>query len=356
MSGGVDSTVVALLAARDGEAVGVTLELWSDPEHDASRSCCSSSAASQARELAHSLGLAHFTLDLREEFRGGVVNPFIASYAAGETPNPCVRCNGQVRLDGMIELADRLGADGLATGHYARVDSGEGSAQPLLRLALDRDKDQTYMLAALAPDSIARLRFPLGAMTKRAVRQLAAEAGLAVADKADSQDLCFLAGTNRSRFLARHGGIAGRRGEVVDVDGAVLAAHDGHERFTVGQRRGVGVAGREPVYVLAKDAARNRITVGPRSALLAEAVQLRDVQLHRDGAEVDSVRLRYRSPVTRCLLEGRLVAGRHEHARVRLDEPFAGVAPGQTACLMRGELLVGWGTIDRGEIDRARVA
>jgi tRNA-specific 2-thiouridylase len=348
MSGGVDSTVAALLAARDGEAVGVTLELWSDREHDENRSCCSASAVSHARGLAHSLGLAHFTLDLRDEFRAGVVNPFIASYAGGETPNPCVRCNGSVRLDAMIELADRLGAAALATGHYARVDASDPGL-PLLRLAVDPDKDQTYMLAALMPDSLARLHFPLGSMTKSEVRELAAEAGLPVARKADSQDLCFLAGTNRSRFLARHGGIRRRHGEVVDVEGMVLATHDGHDAFTVGQRRGVGVAAREPLYVLAKDATRNRVTVGPRRALLATEVRLRDLRLHRSGAVVDAVRLRYRSAAVRCRLERGLAAGDHEHALVRLTEPFAGVAPGQIACLMHGELLVGWGTIDRAE-------
>jgi tRNA-specific 2-thiouridylase len=349
MSGGVDSTVAALLARRDGEAVGVTLELWSDPENDARRSCCSASAVSQARALAQSLGLAHFTLDLRDEFRAGVVNPFIASYSGGETPNPCVRCNGRVRLDAMIELAGRLGADALATGHYARIASSGGRG-PLLRLAADATKDQTYMLAALSPESLARLRFPLGGMSKSEVRAIAASASLPVAGKADSQDLCFLAGTSRTRFLARHGGIERRRGEVVDAQGTVLATHDGHERFTVGQRRGIGVAARDPLYVIAKDAARNRITVGPRTALLTSTVRLRDVRLHRDGAAVDGVRLRYRSPAVRCRLDGALDAGDHERATVRLAESFAGVAPGQMACLMDGELVVGWGTIHSAHV------
>jgi tRNA-specific 2-thiouridylase len=355
MSGGVDSAVAALLTARDAEAIAVTLELWSDPENDAGRSCCSASAVSQARTLAHSMGLAHLTIDLREEFRTGVVTPFIASYAGGETPNPCVRCNGRVRLDAMIELADRLGAAALATGHYARLEmldrgsSGEFDAPPpLLRVAADSAKDQTYMLAALSPDSLMRLRFPLGGLTKRRVRAIAAEAGLPVATKADSQDLCFLAGTDRGRFLARHGGIAPRRGAVVDRAGAVLALHDGHERFTVGQRRGLGVAARDPLYVLAKDASRNRLIVGPREELLARSVTLRDVRLDRDGTRVDAVRLRYRSASVPCRLDAALPAGRHATLTVRLAAPFAGVAPGQIGCLMDGELVIGWGTIDSG--------
>jgi tRNA-specific 2-thiouridylase len=353
MSGGVDSAVAALLCARAGEAVGVTLELWSDPEHDPRRSCCSASAVAQARALAHSIGIPHLTLDLRDEFRAGVVQPFIASYANGETPNPCVRCNGHVRLDAMIELADRLGAEALATGHYARLaaaDAPHATPMRLLRAAADAGKDQTYMLAALAPESLARLRFPLGELTKAQVRELAARAGLPVARKRDSQDLCFLAGTDRARFLARHGGIARRRGEVVDRSGAVLALHDGHERFTVGQRRGLGVAAPDPLYVLEKDAAGNRVLVGPREGLLTRAVALRDVRLHRDGAHVNGVRLRYRSASLPCRLEGDPPAGEHRSATVNLREPFAGVAPGQLACLMDGELVIGFGTIDRRSI------
>ncbi len=346
MSGGVDSAVAALLIARDREAVGVTLELWADPENDVERSCCSSSAVAQARALAHSIGMAHFTVDLRDEFRAGVVEPFIASYAAGETPNPCVGCNGHVRLDAMIELAGRLGAEALATGHYARVATPRGEA-PLLRAAADPAKDQTYMLAALPPASLARLRFPLGELTKPQVRAIAVEAGLPVANKSDSQDLCFLAGTNRARFLSRHGGIPRRPGPVVDSSGAVLALHDGHERFTVGQRRGIGVAASEPLYVLDKDAPGNRVVVGPREALLTATVAIRAVRLHRHGACVDAVKLRYRSGAITCRLIGEPPAGRHTALTVELAEPVAGVAPGQLACLLQGELIVGWGTIAR---------
>ena len=211
MSGGVDSAVAALLVARDGaQAVGVTLELWSDPENDGDLSCCSAQAVRGARELAHGLGMPHLSIDLRAEFRAGVVDGWLADHAAGLTPNPCVRCNGQVRLDAMLELADRLGAETLATGHYARVRGG--APVPLLQTAVDVAKDQSYVLSALAPESLARLRFPLGELRKREVRELAEQAGLAVARRRDSQDLCFLAGTRHSDFLARHGGLAQRPG------------------------------------------------------------------------------------------------------------------------------------------------
>ncbi len=289
MSGGVDSSVAALLCQQQGEAVAVTLELWTDTENDTEKSCCSTSAVSQARALAHQLGLPHFTLDLRDEFKTGVVEPFIASYAAGDTPNPCVGCNGHVRLDAMLEFADHLGCQTLATGHYARVEDG------LLKVAADPAKDQTYMLAALAPESLERMRFPLGEYEKPQVREIAADAGLPVASKVDSQDLCFLAGTTRARFLQRHGATAPRPGPVVDSDGRTLGEHTGHELFTVGQRRGLGVYSSEPLYVLDKDAEANRVLIGPREELMTSRVRVRGARLHREGARVDRVKLRYRS-------------------------------------------------------------
>ena len=370
MSSGVDSTVAAQLCAADGAPTyAVTLELWADPENDAESSCCSSTAVAQARALAHRMGLPHFTLDLREPFRKGVVQPFIDGYAAGETPNPCIGCNGHVRLDAMLAFADRLGCAWLATGHYARVAEATDVRGPLLRAAVDPDKDQTYMLAALEPASLARMRFPLGELTKPQVRALATEARLPVADKADSQDLCFLAGTDRPRFLARHGGVGDAPGEIVAADGTVLGTHAGHHRFTVGQRRGIGIHSRDgtPLFVIDKDAGSGRVTVGPRTALLTDTVRVRGARLHRDGARVDRVKLRYRSrplparvhdvsggpdSVDACGAVGSddtgTAPGRHRVLELELGEAVDGAAPGQLACLMDGELIVGWGTITRG--------
>ena len=265
LSGGVDSAVAALLERERGaEVAAVTLKLWADRSTDGERSCCSPEAVLRARRLAHSLGIAHLTLDLEPEFRAGVVQPFIDGYAAGSTPNPCVLCNGEVRIDAMIALADRLGAAALVTGHYARIaDDGEG---PLLSRADDEAKDQTYMLAGLAPSSLARLRFPLASLAKPRVRELAASADLEVAGRAESQDLCFLAGQGKREFLARHAGLGERPGEVVDLEGNRLGSHPGQHNFTVGQRRGLGVASPQPLYVLGTDAATNRVTVGPSRA------------------------------------------------------------------------------------------
>ena len=352
MSGGVDSAVAALLSTREGETVAVTLELWSDRENDAERSCCSASAVAQARSLAHSMGLAHFTIDLRDEFRAGVVEPFIASFAAGETPNPCVGCNGHVRLDAMLDVADRLGAGHLATGHYARIAESGDPAGPLLRVAADAAKDQTYMLAALSPESLERMSFPLGELTKPEVREIAAAAGLPVASKADSQDLCFLAGTDRARFLARHGGLGDAAGAIVDGEGNEVGRHKGQYRFTVGQRRGIGIAAREPLYVTDKDAARNEVVVGPRPALRTTRVAIRNARLSRAGARVDRVKLRYRSRPFECRLAGDPQPGRHTALEIELAQAVDGAAPGQLACLMDGELVVGWGTITRADDGR----
>jgi len=347
MSGGVDSAVAALRCAQAGETVAVTLELWADAENDAERSCCSATAVAQARSLAHSMGLPHFTIDLRREFRDGVVQPFISGYADGETPNPCVGCNGHVRLDAMLELADRLGCDTLATGHYARTAEPEHREGPLLRVAADAAKDQTYMLAALSPQSLARMRFPLGELTKPEVRALAAAAGLPVAAKADSQDLCFMAGTDRGRFLERHGGLGDRLGPIVDQAGRVLGRHRGQHRFTVGQRKGLGIASGEPLYVIDKDAESNRIVIGPREALQSSHVTVRNARLHRDGARVDRVKLRYRSRPLPARVVETASGDRRRSLRLELDDAADAVAPGQMACLMDGELVIGWGTITR---------
>ncbi|MGA7705047.1 MAG: iron-sulfur cluster assembly scaffold protein [Solirubrobacteraceae bacterium] len=387
MSGGVDSAVAALLVGETGgEAVAVTLELWSDPENDGERSCCSAQAVRSAREIAHGMGMAHFSIDLREEFKAGVVDGWLEGYAAGLTPNPCVRCNGTVRLDAMLELADRLGARTLATGHYARVwqsseipengastENGAPRTQelqispdrsrprdstPLLRMAVDERKDQSYALAALSPGSLARLRFPLGDLTKPEVRELARQADLEVARRPDSQDLCFLAGTNSADFLARHAGLERREGAIVDLDGRKLGEHGGVHTVTVGQRHGLGIDGRGvnrtggvdgPVYVIATDARTNTVTVASREHLRTNTVSVGDVTLRRDGSCVDQVKIRYRGQRLRCTVVGQVPAG--IHARLDLDmlEQVERTAPGQVACLYAGDVIVGHGTIVLGD-------
>ncbi|MFI5003672.1 MAG: tRNA 2-thiouridine(34) synthase MnmA [Solirubrobacterales bacterium] len=367
MSGGVDSAVAALLTARGGEeVVGVTLELWADAENDGDRSCCSAQAVRGARTLAHRLGLPHLSIDLREEFRAGVVEGWLAGYARGHTPNPCVRCNGNVRLDAMLDLARRLGGETLVTGHYARMhvdedrvgqsdggcdpgrDGGaalDGAHAPLLRMACDPVKDQSYVLAGLDPASLARLRFPLGGMTKTHVREIAEQGGLSVARKPDSQDLCFLAGTRLPRFLERHGEVPREPGNILDLDGRRLGAHGGAHAFTVGQRHGLGIGGPEPLYVLRTDPRANTVTVGPREALLTRTVAVREVTLRRPGARVDGVRVRSHGRLYPCRLARDPEPGVHPAVEVELEEPIVRAAPGQIACLYEGDVILGYGTI-----------
>jgi len=350
MSGGVDSAAAAQLALDAGdEVLAVTLELWSDPAGDGEQSCCSPQAVRGARGLAQRMGIPHLTLDLRDRFRGDVVDDFLAGYAGGATPNPCVRCNGLVRFDAMVELADRLGAARLTTGHYARIEQDD--AGPVIRAAVDPRKDQSYALARVPTDTLRRIGFPLGGYAKPEVRELARRAALPVADKPESQDLCFLAGTGQQAFVERHGSdsMQGAVGEIVDSEGNVLGSHDGHHRFTVGQRRGIRVAADQPLYVLAKDARRNRIVVGPREQLATTTVKLGPGRLHRPSSEVDAVRLRYQGAVLGCSVDSDLQAGDHRGLTLELERAVAAPAPGQVACLMRGEHVIGWALIEEGE-------
>jgi tRNA-uridine 2-sulfurtransferase len=334
MSGGVDSAVALLRALPN--AVGVTLRLWLDPDGpDAERACCSPEAVLTARATCHRLGVPHVTLDLREEFRRAIVAPFVRGYARGETPNPCIRCNGSFRFAELLAFADRAGCDRLATGHYARVVEHRG--RRLLARAADGAKDQSYMLARLDPTLLERISFPLGGQSKADTRAEAARAGLAVAGRVDSQEACFLAGDDYRGFLARHG-VESRPGPVLDLGGERIGTHDGSWRFTPGQRRGIGITAARPLYVLETDAAANTVVVGPREALARDRVRARG----RIYAAVDraDAKLRYRSPAVPARVHP--TDGGFE---LELDEPAYGVARGQAAVLYEGDAVVGCGLI-----------
>ena len=352
MSGGVDSAVAAQMALDAGDdVVAVTLELWADPHGDGTKSCCSPQAVTGARALAHRMGIPHITLDLREEFKREVVDDFVAGYEAGQTPNPCVRCNGLVRFGEMLELADALGADRLATGHYAQIDRDETG--PLLVAAVDERKDQTYMLARLTPPELERIWFPLGGYEKPQVREYARGANLPVADKQESQDLCFLAGVRKTDLINRMRKKPAKPGKVIALDGTVLADHGGLDRFTIGQRRGVGVAGGAPLYVVSKDAKTGTVTVGPREALAVDSLSVEAVHLYRHAAEIDRVKLRYRSAPVACKLPTELPAGPYPRIEIMLNESFMAAAPGQVACFMSGDRVVGHGVIAQREVAHA---
>jgi tRNA-specific 2-thiouridylase len=338
MSGGVDSAVALLRAGPD--AVGVTLRLWLDPQGpDAERACCSPEAVLAARRTCHRLGIPHVTLDLREEFRRAVVQPFVRGYAQGLTPNPCIRCNGSFRFAELVAFADRAGAGRLATGHYARIV--ERGGRLLLARAADERKDQSYMLARLDPRFLERLWFPLGEQSKDETRAEAAGAGLEAALRRESQEACFLAGGDYRDFLSRHG-LAADEGAVVDESGVERGRHDGFWRFTPGQRKGLGVSAGEPLYALQSDPATNTVVVGPRAALATTTVYARG-RLHLPLERAEA-KLRYRSPAV-----GASVEPTETGFRLELDQPAYGVAPGQTAVLYDGGAVVGSGTIEPAE-------
>ncbi len=334
MSGGVDSAVALLRAGPD--ALGVTLRLWLDPAGpSAERACCSPEAVVRARETCHALGLPHVTLDLRGPFRQTVVRAFVDGYAAGITPNPCMRCNGAFRFAALTDFAQRAGAGVLWTGHYARIVEREGLR--LVARATDDAKDQSYMLATVDPALLDRVGFPLGASGKAEVRAEAAAAGLAVARRAESQEACFLAGGDYRSFLERNG-VSSMPGAIVDEDGDVLGRHEGLWRFTPGQRRGIGVGSPEPLYALRSEPATNTLVVGPRRALGVRRVStVGRLHLPVDRAQA---KLRYRSqPVAAT------VVPLEKGFALELDEPVEGVAPGQVAVLYEGDAVVGAGLI-----------
>jgi tRNA-specific 2-thiouridylase len=334
MSGGVDSAVALLRSLPN--AIGVTLRLWLDPDGpDSERACCSPESVIAARETCHRLGVAHVTLDLRQEFRRAVVAPFVRGYARGETPNPCIRCNGGFRFAELLAFARRAGAERLATGHYARILERDGRL--LLARGTDPAKDQSYMLAALDPRRLGRVSFPLGEQDKEATRAEAERAGLAAAGRPESQEACFLAGDDYRAFLARQG-MEAREGAIVGEDGRELGRHDGYWRFTPGQRRGLGVASPEPLYVLGTRPNDDAVVVGPRAALARTRVTACG-RLYV-GRERVEAKLRYRSPAMPARVEPT-----SRGFRLELDEPAYGVAPGQAAVLYDGDAVVGYGRI-----------
>jgi tRNA-specific 2-thiouridylase len=334
MSGGVDSAVTLLRAGTD--AIGVTLRLWQDPAAaDTERACCSPAAVAAARTTCHALGRPHVTLDLREEFKHTVVDPFTRAYEAGATPNPCMRCNGAFRFDELVAFACHAGADELWTGHYARIVERGGSR--LVARGADERKDQSYMLAAVSPELLENVRFPLGEQTKEETRAEAAAAGLAAAGRAESQEACFLGGDDYRAFLERQG-LKASPGAIVSADGATVGSHDGYWRFTPGQRRGLRVNSGRPLYVLGTDASTNTVVVGSREELATTSVETHG-RLYLPVTR-GKVKLRYRSAPVSASVELS-----EDGFSLQLDEPAYGVAKGQVAVVYDDDAVVGAGVI-----------
>jgi len=338
MSGGVDSSVVAALCVEGGcEVIGVTLQLYQSDAVARPGACCAGADIRDARAVAARLGIAHYVLDYESAFRTSVIDDFADSYARGETPVPCVRCNQTVKFRDLLGVARDLGGEALLTGHYVRRIDGPRGAE--LHRGIDPAKDQSYFLYATTRDQLDYLRFPLGGLGKAVVRGHAARLGLAVAAKPDSQDICFVPNGDYAGIVGRLRPDAVAPGEIVDLSGEVIGRHDGLINFTVGQRRGIGIGGaRDPLYAVRLDPATRRLTVGPRAALAVAGVTLGDINWLGDAAPGGDLTVKIRSMALP-------VAARLDGDALAFAAPEFGVAPGQAAVFYAGSRVLGGGTI-----------
>lgn len=337
MSGGVDSSVAAALMTQAGhDVVGVTLKLWSGPDGEMpTAGCCTLSDSEDARRVAATLGIPYYVLDYTEEFKDGVVERFVGDYASGRTPNPCIECNRTVKFDRLLSRLPEFDCDLLVTGHHARVIDCGGVWE--LRRGIDRAKDQSYVLSMLTQRELAVTRFPVGEMTKADVRRIAADLGLRTAHKPESMDICFVGQGDYRGFLRKTAPEAFVPGSIVDTTGEVVGRHDGVADFTIGQRRGLGVAVGEPRYVVDIDPTTSTVVIGPRRHLRVGTVGLRDVTF-TDAPVEGGVTVQYRA-------HGEVVPAVLAGSTLVFEEPQEGVAPGQTVAFYAGDTVLGGGVI-----------
>jgi tRNA-specific 2-thiouridylase len=345
MSGGVDSSVTAALLAREGhEVIGITLQLYSAAQPKRKGACCAGQDIYDAKRVAEKLGIAHYVLDYEERFRKKVIADFAETYARGETPIPCVRCNERVKFADLLDTARDLGAEALATGHYVRRLEGTNGAE--LHAGADPTRDQSYFLFATTRAQLDFLRFPLGAMDKSETRAIATELGLGVASKPDSQDICFVPDGDYTKIVRREQPAQENAGAIVDTQGHTLGRHDGVINFTVGQRKGLGLSGNnEPLFVLSLNAKEKKVVVGPRAALTTDAIALRDVNWLTDANAPFDCTVKVRS--MRPAVPARVTPLANGTARVDLASPEEAVAPGQACVFYKESQVLGGGWITR---------
>jgi tRNA-specific 2-thiouridylase len=351
MSGGVDSSAAAALMLQEGyDCIGVTLKLYTTEDiggdsRAAARGCCSLADVNDARQVAHTLGIPHYVLNFTDAFRREVIGRFIDTYEKGGTPNPCIDCNRYIKFDLLLFRASQLDFDLLVTGHYARIEQDPVSGRYLLKKSVDAKKDQSYVLYCLTQEQLSRTRFPLGGLTKPEVRELAGARGFINADKRDSQDICFVPGGDYGAFMERYTGKAYPPGDIVDLEGRIVGRHKGIVRYTLGQRRGLGVALNESVYVAAKDMARNTVTLGPEASLYTTALTANNINLIACERIDTPLRVQVKTRYLQQEREAVVEQTGPDEIRVPFDEPQRAVTPGQAAVLYDGDLVVGGGTI-----------
>ncbi|GHV73048.1 tRNA-specific 2-thiouridylase MnmA [Spirochaetia bacterium] len=349
MSGGVDSSVAAWLMKEAGhDCIGITLKLFVNddigkPKHT---SCCSLDDINDARAVAYRMGMPHYVLNFTEDFRERVINRFIETYRQGATPNPCIDCNRFIKFSRLLERARQLDFDTIVTGHYARIERDGPNGRFLLKRSVDTRKDQTYVLYAMTQDQLAHTEFPLGNLTKPQVRDLACAQGFENARKHDSQDICFVPDRDYGGFIEHYTGEISPEGTIVDENGRVLGTHRGIIRYTIGQRRGLGIALNDPVYVKAKSAADNTVTLGPETSLYAKSLTATDLKLIACDRLERPLRVTVK---TRYLQKEQWATAEQtgcDTLRVDFDEPQRAITPGQAVVLYDGDVVVGGGTIN----------
>lgn len=345
MSGGVDSSVAAALLKEQGyDVIGMMMRLWSEPGKEETNRCCTPDSMAQARRVAAILDIPFYVIDAKDVFRETVVEYFLEGYARGETPNPCLVCNRKIRWTFLLDHALTLGAEYMATGHYVRVRRNENGKSELLR-AVDRSKDQSYVLHVLGQDKLKHALFPVGDYPKAEIRSIAEKHGLPTASRKDSQDLCFLAGEDYRNFLQRNASEMLLPGSIVNSEGVALGEHTGLANYTIGQRKGLGLASPVPLYVLGKNATDNTLMVGTQEQLGSTELTARDVNWVSGEAPTEPFRAEVKIRYTAKEAEATVTPLEGNRVQVRFDAPQRDVTAGQAAVFYRGDLLIGGGLI-----------
>ena len=346
MSGGVDSSVAAFLTQQDGfDCIGATMRLYDNVADDTPNSCCTLEDVEDARSVARRLGMPHYTFNFKEAFDRQVIAKFVRCYECGMTPNPCVDCNKHLKFDALLRRAQELGCEYVVSGHYAQIKQDPTTCRYLLYKAADITKDQTYFLACLDQHQLAHIRFPLGRLTKAEVRQIAESNGFVNARKRDSQDICFVPDGDYVAFMERYTGKHYPEGDYLDLEGNVVGRHKGAVCYTLGQRKGLGIAMGAPVYVCAKNMEKNTVTVGPHEALFSNALRAKDWNWYPFESLTEPMQVTVKTRHSQSEQPGTVYPEANGFARVEFDAPQRAVTPGQAVVLYQGDLVIGGGTI-----------